>query len=203
MGQNFRGMLNGLIKRHNLTIGDDVVDKAVASELDMVIKSLRETPVELCDGVQEALDDVASKPGPNGKYVLSVVSSSAMSRIQAALEVVKIDKYFGNRLYSAATSLPVPTSKPKPDIYLHACRALGKRPDECVAIEDSRSGATAAVAAGIPLIGYVGVYDDPKEKQEVEAMFEELGAIVIMQDWADFRECLKKVEEAPAPAPKI
>lgn len=43
--------------------------------------------------------------------------------------------------------------KPYPDPYLQACASLGVAPADTVAIEDSPTGVTAAVAAGIPTIG--------------------------------------------------
>jgi len=43
----------------------------------------------------------------------------------------------------------VPKKKPAPDIYLFASRELGIPPDRCIAVEDSRNGLLAAVAAGI------------------------------------------------------
>ncbi len=44
--------------------------------------------------------------------------------------------------------------KPAPDVYLHAARALGCPPADCVVIEDSPTGAAAARAAGMRCIGY-------------------------------------------------
>jgi HAD superfamily hydrolase (TIGR01509 family) len=40
-------------------------------------------------------------------------------------------------------------AKPAPDLYLRACAALGVRPDEALAIEDSPNGVAAAKAAGL------------------------------------------------------
>ena len=66
-------------------------------------------------------------------------------------------------------------------------------------MQDSKSGATAAMRAGIPLIGYVGVYgiEEGKEKMEQMAkiLTEQCNAAVIMYDWKEFPELLKKVEE--------
>ena len=44
--------------------------------------------------------------------------------------------------------------KPAPDVYLAAAATCGARPNDCVVIEDSPSGARAALAAGIPCLGY-------------------------------------------------
>lgn len=44
--------------------------------------------------------------------------------------------------------------KPAPDVYLAAAAACGAAPATCVVIEDSPSGARAALAAGIPCLGF-------------------------------------------------
>ncbi len=44
--------------------------------------------------------------------------------------------------------------KPAPDVYLAAAAACGVTPADCVVIEDSPTGARAALAAGIPCLGF-------------------------------------------------
>ena len=46
----------------------------------------------------------------------------------------------------------VSRGKPHPEPYLTAAAALGLEPGECVAIEDSGTGATSAEAAGCPVL---------------------------------------------------
>ena len=50
------------------------------------------------------------------------------------------------RRYSAQF---VAKGKPAPDIYLHAAAQLGIAPERCLALEDSRAGTQAALAAGM------------------------------------------------------
>lgn len=198
VGQNFRGMMTGLCKKHNITLPQKEMDEYVDQELGEVVKKLNEK-AQPCEGVLPELEKLKK----SGKYGLAVVSSSAMSRVIASIEKTKMDHYFPkDHVFSAATSLPVPTSKPDPAIYLHACKYIGLKPEECVAVEDSRSGATAAMRAKIPIIGYVGPYlEEGKDKQDsmVKILTEECNAIAIMYNWHEFDECLKKVEAAPVP----
>ena len=42
--------------------------------------------------------------------------------------------------------------KPHPEPYLRAAEALGVRPEDCVAVEDSPTGVASAVAAGVPVV---------------------------------------------------
>jgi HAD superfamily hydrolase (TIGR01509 family) len=50
--------------------------------------------------------------------------------------------------------------KPAPDVYLAAAAACGVAPERCVVIEDSPSGARAALAAGIPCLGFAALGRD-------------------------------------------
>jgi HAD superfamily hydrolase (TIGR01509 family) len=46
----------------------------------------------------------------------------------------------------------VPAGKPAPDVYLDAARKLGIDAADCLALEDSNNGTTAALAAGMTVI---------------------------------------------------
>ncbi|KAK4127820.1 HAD-like protein [Parathielavia appendiculata] len=188
VGQNFRGMMKSLQQRFDFDMTDAELDDYVRREEDVVIAKLLEKLVS-CPGV----DDVLAKLAASGKYKLAVVSSSALRRVRASIEKVGQAKYFGDDVYSAATSLPKPTSKPDPAIYLYAMEKLGKKADECVAVEDSKSGTLSGTRAGIKVIGYVGPYAEA-EKEKMIKVLKEAGAVVIMDDWSQFGECLAKVE---------
>lgn len=163
-------------------------------ELGKVIEKL-EQKAEPCKGVMPELEKLEKSK----KYGLAVVSSSALPRVQASIKKTQMAHFFPpDHVFSAATSLPKPTSKPDPAIYLHACKVIGVEPGQCVAVEDSKSGATAAKNAKIPLIGYVGSYEDEglEHMAKIEKMLiEECGAIAVMRDWSEFEGCLRKVEE--------
>jgi HAD superfamily hydrolase (TIGR01509 family) len=194
VGQNFRGMMVGLQKKHNFTMSPEELNEYVDKELGAVTLKLSQK-CQPCEGAPEELEKLKQQ----GKYPMAVVSTSAKPRVVASLEKTDMMKYFLNEhVFSAATSLNPPSSKPDPAIYLYACKVLGVEPGECVAVEDSRSGATAAKRAGIPLIGYVGVYllEDGKEKEQqmVKVLTEECNAKAIMYNWTEFQDCLAKVE---------
>lgn len=53
---------------------------------------------------------------------------------------------------------PEGTNKPKPYVYLKTAKLLGCRPEECIAVEDSRSGVLAAVAAGCITVAIPNLY---------------------------------------------
>ncbi|KAF2759081.1 phosphoglycolate phosphatase [Pseudovirgaria hyperparasitica] len=195
VGQNFRGMMVGLQKKHNFDMDQAELERYVNMEVDRVTAKLLEK-CEPCPGAPEMLEWAKQKG-----YPLAVVSTSAKPRVVASLKKCNIDKYFKDEhVWSAATSLNPPSSKPDPAVYNFAMKELGVKPEECITVEDSKSGATAAMRANIPFIGYVGVYgiEDGKEKMEqmAKVLTEQCKAAVIMYDWKEFPECLKKIEES-------
>lgn len=205
VGLNFRGLLASLQAKHGFTLTPTEVDTYVSRELVEIIRMI-ESECEPCKGANAVLARLASSSSVSHlnepKRGLAVVSSSALSRVEASLKKSGQEQYFPStgdvsttRVFSAATSLPVPTTKPDPAVYLFACEKLGVDPKHCLAIEDSKSGATAAMRAGIPLLGYVGAYDDEEEKREVgKILTEQCGALEIMQHWDDFDAILKRIE---------
>lgn len=195
VGKNFRNMLVGLQEKHDFKMEKKEEDEYVEMELGRVTKKLSEKCKE-CPGVTEQLE-WAKKQG----YPMSVVSTSAKPRVIASLEKTGLMRFFEyDKVFSAATSLDPPSSKPDPAIYFHACKELGVKPEETLTVEDSKSGATAGMRAGIPLIAYVGIYklEDgaEKEKQMADILTEQCKAKVVMYDWKEFPECVKKIEES-------
>ncbi|KIH88408.1 phosphoglycolate phosphatase [Sporothrix brasiliensis 5110] len=190
VGQNFRGMLTSLQSRYGFPLTADETNSYVLREEEVVIAKLRQA-LKPCVGVEPQLEALKAE----NKQLLAVVSSSALRRVKASLEVVKFDRFFApDHVYSAATSLPTPTSKPDPAIYLHALKELGKTASEAVAVEDSRSGTLSATRAKIPTIGYVGPYAADK-RTEMEKVLRDAGAQVIMQSWDEFPAKLEEISK--------
>ncbi|RAL02086.1 HAD family hydrolase [Aspergillus ibericus CBS 121593] len=192
VGQNFRGMMVSLQAKYKFEMSKEELEEYVKKEEDKVIAKLTDK-AQPCVGVTEELEKLFESK----KYGLAVVSSSALRRVRASIKKVGQDKYFDpENVFSAATSLPKPTSKPDPAIYLHALEVRNKKPEEVVAVEDSKSGALSAIRAGIPVIGYVGSYHGDDKQFEMSQRLQELGAKVIMKDWSEFEKCLSEIEAA-------
>lgn len=176
--------------KYKYDMSDSELETYVLREEDQVIAKLK-AELRPCVGADAEIEKLEK----GGKYTMAVVSSSALRRVQASIDKVGQDKYFAKEaVFSAATSLPKPTSKPDPAIYLHAMKVLGKKPEECVAVEDSKSGATAAYRANIKTIGYTGSYEKEKEG-EMRKVLTDAGCCVVMADWSEFESCLDKIEK--------
>ena len=103
------------------------------------------------DGIEEvagAVEFVRSLPPDLPK---AVASSSSTRWVRAHLHHLGLAEVFGDHVYSGKEH--VARGKPAPDLYLHAASALGVTIDETVIIEDSKVGATGALASGAHVIG--------------------------------------------------
>ena len=182
-GKNFRGSATELAaaQGHDLTRAD--LDHWVSEEKDVVTAHLRDV-LRPDAGVRKPLERLAHR------FTVAAVTSSACSRLSACLEVTGLDHLFPiERRFSAEDSLPEPTSKPDPAVYLHAGRTLGVGPVHAVAVEDSVNGARSAVAAGYPTIGilqFVPEVDRPARADALRAA----GAAVVVESWADVEAVL-------------
>jgi HAD superfamily hydrolase (TIGR01509 family) len=95
---------------------------------------------ETLPGVREYLES-ARRLG----LKLAVASSSRRQWVAGHLERLGIDEHWD----VVKTSDDVTRTKPDPELYLAAVEALGVRPDQAVAFEDSENGVKAARAAGL------------------------------------------------------
>jgi len=109
--------------------------------LDGVVAKVQES-VPWRPGAVELLDHLRAAEVPIGLVTMSY--QRFVAPIVAALpaETFRV----------IVTGDQVARGKPHPEAYLTAAAALGLAPEECVAIEDSNTGATSAEAAGCPVL---------------------------------------------------
>ncbi|TMJ33444.1 MAG: HAD family hydrolase [Alphaproteobacteria bacterium] len=81
-----------------------------------------------------------------------IALSFPLDRIRVSLERTWLARLF-EQVFAAAD---VASSKPAPDIFVHAVERMGIAPAECLVIEDSPVGVSAAAAAGMTAIGSDG-----------------------------------------------
>ncbi len=86
----------------------------------------------------------------SGEIPRAIASSSQADYISTVLDRFGMSAAFGTHIYSA---YGMARGKPQPDIYLQAAKGIGIAPADCLAIEDSPVGASAAVAAGMEVVG--------------------------------------------------
>jgi sugar-phosphatase len=76
---------------------------------------------------------------------IGLATSSSPVLIDAVLDRLEIRSFFG----AIASASEVPLGKPDPAVYLLCAQRLGLRAQQCIAIEDSRSGIGSAIRAGM------------------------------------------------------
>ncbi len=81
----------------------------------------------------------------------AVASGAETAKMNLTLGKTNLKKYFEGRMFGKDM---VARSKPAPDVYLLAAKTLGVNPARCIVIEDSTTGTTAGVAAGMTVLGY-------------------------------------------------
>jgi HAD superfamily hydrolase (TIGR01509 family) len=136
--------------------------------------------IELHEAYADTLATVAieAKPGALdlltrcGRDAISVAvaSNSRVGEVETALVGAGLRALVG----SIHTPSRLLAPKPAPDIYRDACRALGVRPEQAVAIEDSQAGIDAARAAGLFAIGVPSLPGQRLDADLLLASLEEL-----------------------------
>ena len=101
---------------------------------------LEEHGVPLKPGVREILTFLRERGIP-----AALATSTGRERTQRRLEMTGLAPFF----QAVVTGDQVVHSKPDPEIYLLACRSLGVRAEQALAVEDSPNGIRSACRAGM------------------------------------------------------
>lgn len=123
---------------------------------------LRSGRVSLRPGIRRLM----SEAGKAGLQVALVTNASRAS-LEPFLEHI-LGPELRRVVSVVASGEEVSAKKPAPELYRLALDRLGRRPRECVALEDSAMGAQAARAAGIPVI--VTVNADTRDQDFPDAL---------------------------------
>lgn len=101
--------------------------------------------LRLVDGIARALEKI--------DLPMCVASNGSHSKMEFTLKRAGLWSRFESRIFSASD---VSQGKPAPDLFLHAASTLGFRPADCIVVEDSWAGVSAAIAAEMKVIAYTG-----------------------------------------------
>ncbi len=136
VGLRMRDFLAGMCTAYDLaeTVADLSVD-ITARMIELIPQEVIARP-----GAPELLEYLYQHSVP-----CAIASSSPMAIIDATVNAQGWNRYFQTHVCGD----DVAEGKPAPDIYLEAARRIGFDPALCLALEDSPTGARAAVAAGL------------------------------------------------------
>ncbi len=118
-----------------------------ADDIDAIRRAVEAAAMQApaVDGIEAALAQVP--------LVKGCASNSFRPYVESVLKRTGLVQFFGDRLFCADA---VPNPKPAPDVYLAAAQGLGLAPSSCLVVEDSVTGVTAASAAGMTVLGFIG-----------------------------------------------
>lgn len=107
---------------------------------------------------------------------ICVASSSTPEQLRHTLSIVGLFERLSPHIFSATE---VARGKPAPDLFLYAARRMGVGPERCVVVEDSLPGIAAAVAAGMPAIGFTG---GSHNRLGHDPRLRDAGAAIVIED---------------------
>lgn len=143
--QHMFGKSNSYILSHFLKrpiAGEELLQ--LEEEKEGLFRKIYEPHVEPLAGLVNFVNDLKS----NGVR-LGVATSAPYANLELILSKVPIRETLG----SIMASEDVKKHKPDPEVYLTSAKNLGVSPDQCVVFEDSFSGISAALNAGMKVIG--------------------------------------------------
>jgi HAD superfamily hydrolase (TIGR01509 family) len=118
-----------------------------AAQIGAIRRAVEVAAVEAppVQGIAHALSAIAIRK--------ACASNSFSPYVDTVLNRTGLVRFFGERRFCADM---VENPKPAPDVYLAASRTLRVAPAHCLVVEDSVTGVTAARAAGMAVLGFIG-----------------------------------------------
>jgi len=153
-----------LIERRGDRYEDAVREKIIGLRTDDAMRIFREhfgwdEPIdELSDELHRLMVDLIeehARPLPGSHEIIEYVerqnipAALATSSVHALIDAVMNVTGWGDFFKLRASGEDVVNGKPAPDVYLRAVEMLDMLPGQCLALEDSPTGAKAATSAGL------------------------------------------------------
>lgn len=136
-GLSYPSVIKRVLELHPNVPIDDMQNRYIQRFMDLQPSELKAMPN-------------AAKLIESLKIPKCVASNGERKVVTTSLEAVNLLHYFNRD--SIYTYEMVKHGKPAPDLFLHAARSEGFKPEDCLVIEDSLVGVTAAKAANMDVI---------------------------------------------------
>ena len=143
--QHMFGKSNSYILTHFLqrTIEGEEL-RLLEDEKESLFRKIYEPHIDPIKGITTFINDLDK----NG-VKLGVATSAPIANLELILSKVPLRSKMGSILASEN----VKKHKPDPEVYLTSAKNLGVKPDQCVVFEDSFSGVSAGLNAGMKVVG--------------------------------------------------
>lgn len=136
------------------------------------------------DGAGESVESIVSKGVP-----VCVASQGSLEKTNRSLALTGLDRLFPPHARFSAHL--VARGKPHPDLFLHAAATMQVAPAHCVVVEDTPSGVTAAVSAGMAVFGYAADSDRDALEQAGARTFDSMSELPAML-WPELQPLASK-----------
>jgi HAD superfamily hydrolase (TIGR01509 family) len=142
VGWTNQSMWEEIKKDYHITAS---AEELMELQMPLKIKLLQVGDYVPIPGIVDLLEQITGMNIP-----IAIASSSPLQFIEAVLEKLGLKNYV--KLWLSGEE--VERSKPEPDIFLKVAELLNVNPNDCIVIEDSSSGVSAAKKAGMRCIGF-------------------------------------------------
>ncbi|WP_118179656.1 HAD family hydrolase [Paraburkholderia phosphatilytica] len=139
LGLRIERVLDGVATALDRTLDEHDIDAIRAAVEGAAVQA------PAVDGIAAALAQIP--------LTKACASNSHSPYVRAVLARTGLAAHFEGRVFCADM---VAQPKPAPDVYLAASQELGIAPQRCLVVEDSVTGVTAARAAGMSVLGFIG-----------------------------------------------
>jgi len=166
VGTSSQNMWNAIITKHGIA---EQPAELMRKEYSLYLEHLANAKdLQPIDGVVELIHELYKD---NFKLVLA--SSSQMASIDIVLNKFKLDELF----IAKVSGSELAHSKPHPEIFLRSARLIKSDPSECIVIEDSKNGVTAAKAAGMKCIGFLNPNSGNQDLKNADLVIHSFGEL--------------------------
>lgn len=172
------------IDQHQLVLGlpqdlDSFIVNLHQHKTEHYLSLLKSGAITLRSGVARLLNEARA-----AGVLLAVATTTSLENVTGLLEAT-LGKAAINWFKVIGAGDMVRAKKPAPDIYLFVLTALGLKPQQCIAIEDSSHGLRAARAAGLETIVTTNTYTHGENFQNALVVVNHLGEtdqpIIVLQ----------------------
>ena len=177
-GFTTRALFESIAQEIGLALPADLVQRAVIETDRRLGEEVR--PIA---GVHEMLDML--------DHPRCVCSNSRGERLRVSMTRAGIWDRFRPYVFSAR-EVAEGRGKPAPDVFLHAAEVFETGVDDAIVIEDSATGVTAGVAAGMRVVGFTGASHSWPGHGEV---LMEAGALTVVKRLADLPATIEALRE--------
>lgn len=167
MGTSKKAIIDGMNQRY----GDRVdIEKVYEEKNEAMLEYMEKQAPDVKKGYYELkkyLDD-------NG-YKTAIATATVKDKVALRMKFLKLDEDFD----FVVCGSDIKNSKPDPEIFLKAAEGIGLKPEECVVLEDSKAGVTAAYRGGFKCINIPDLkIPDDDMKRMADAELESLDKVV-------------------------